>query len=81
MSHILSSRRWALALLVVAASCRSPAADAAIAEQLQQMSDALVAMRDQVAVMSTTVDSLAVVAAKQDSLIKKIAGASNIPLP
>lgn len=74
-------RRWALAALVFAAGCRSPAADAAVAEQLAQMSDALVAMRDQMAVMSTTVDSLVVVAAKQDTLIKKLATASGVPTP
>ena len=74
-------RRWALALLVLAAGCRSPAADAAVAEQLAQMSDALVAMRDQMAVMSTTVDSLVVVAAKQDTLIKKLAAANGVPTP
>jgi len=81
MSAIRLSPRWAIALLVLAAGCRSPAADAAIAEQMQQMSDALVEMRDQVAVMTTTVDSLVVVAARQDTLIKKLAAASNVPIP
>jgi len=76
-----SHRRWALALLVLAAGCRSPAADAAVAEQLAQMSDALVGMRDQLASLSTTVDSLVVVAAKQDSLIKKLATAGGVPAP
>ncbi len=79
--HHTGSRRWALALLVLAAGCRSPAADAAVAEQLAQMSDALVGMRDQVAVMSTTVDSLVIVAARQDTLIKKLAAASGVPAP
>ncbi len=81
MHRSRSRRRWALALFILAAGCRSPAADAAIAEQLAQMSDALVAMRDQIAVMSTTVDSLVIVAAKQDTLIKKLATASGMPTP
>ena len=81
MPAVRLSRRWVIALLVLAAGCRSPAADAAIAEQLQQMSDALVAQRDQMAAMTTTVDSLVVVAARQDSLIKKLAIASNVPIP
>jgi hypothetical protein len=81
MLPTLIRRRCSLALLVLAAGCRSPAADAAVAEQLTQMSDALVAMRDQTAMLTTTVDSLVVVAAKQDSLIKKLAAASNVPLP
>lgn len=76
----LIRRRWTLALVVLAAGCRSPAADAAIAEQMSQMSDAMVAMRDQMATMSTTVDSLVAVTAKQDTLIKKLAAASNVPL-
>jgi len=68
--------RSAIALLVLVGSCRSPAADAAVAEQLSQMSDALVAMRDQVAMLTTTVDSLVVVAARQDTLIKQLTAAN-----
>ncbi len=81
MSRIASRRRWALALLVLAAGCRSPAADAAVAEQLAQMSDALVGIHDQLAVMTSTVDSLVIVAAKQDTLIKKLAAASGVQAP
>lgn len=77
----MKTRRWALALLVLAAGCRSPVADAAVAEQLAQMSDALVGMRDQLAVMSTTVDSLVIVAARQDTLIKKLAVANGVQTP
>ena len=73
--------RWTLAVLVFAAGCRSPEADAAVAEQLAQMSDALVAVRDQMAVMTNTVDSLVIVAAKQDTLIKKLAAASGVQAP
>jgi hypothetical protein len=71
----------ALALLVLAAGCRSPAADAAVAEQLQQMSDAIVAMQDQMSVMSTTVDSLVTITAKQDTLIKRLAAVNGVPTP
>jgi len=74
-------RRWALALLVLAAGCRSPAADAAIAEQLAQMSDAIVAMQDQIAMNSVTVDSLVLVVARQDTLIKRMAAVSGVPVP
>src|SRR5512140_481386 len=79
MRHTASLRRCALALIVLAGGCRSPAADAAVAEQLAQMSDALVGMRDQVAVLSNTVDSLVIVAARQDSLIKRLAATSGAP--
>lgn len=76
-----SRRRWALALLILAAGCRSPAADAAIAEQLSQMSDAIVAMQDQIAMNSVTVDSLVRVAAMQDTLLKRLAAVSGVPVP
>jgi hypothetical protein len=74
-------RGAALALVVAAAGCRSPAADAAIAEQLAQMSDAIVAMQDQMSVMATTMDSLVVVTAKQDTLIRRLAAVSGVPTP
>jgi len=76
-----SRHRWALALLVLAAGCRSPTADAAIAEQLAQVSDALVAMQDQIAMNSTTVDSLVQVVARQDTLIRRLAAVSGVPVP
>jgi hypothetical protein len=74
-------RGAALALVLLAAGCRSPAADAAIAEQLSQMSDAIVAMQDQMSVTATTVDSLVIVTAKQDTLIKRLAAVSGVPTP
>ncbi|MHB8839950.1 MAG: hypothetical protein ACYC7F_13485 [Gemmatimonadaceae bacterium] len=81
MRHAGLRRFPALALLVVAAGCRSPAADAAVAEQLAQMSDAIIAMQDQMAVLSTTVDSLARVSAKQDTLMRQLAVARGDPVP
>lgn len=74
-------RRAALALVLVAAGCRSPAADAAIAEQISQMSDAIIAMQDQMATLSTTVDSLVAVTAKQDTLLRHLAAVSGVPTP
>ncbi len=74
-------RRWALALLVFACGCRSPEADMAIAEQFTQVSDALVDMRDQMVVMSGTVDSLVLVVARQDTLIRRLAAVNGIPVP
>lgn len=76
-----SRRRWALALLVLAAGCRSPTADAAIAEQFAQVSDALVAMQDQIAANAVTVDSLVHVVARQDTLLKRLAAESGVPTP
>ncbi|MBI2408377.1 MAG: hypothetical protein HYV19_08780 [Gemmatimonadetes bacterium] len=78
--HVLR-RVSALALLAFAAGCRSPAADAAVAEQLAQMSDAIIRMQDQLAANTTTLDSLVMVAAKQDTLIKRLAAVSGVPTP
>ena len=52
----------------------------AIAEQFTQVSDALVDMRDQMVVMSGTVDSLVMVVARQDTLIKRLAAVNGVPL-
>jgi len=74
-------RPWALAALLFAGSCRSPAADAAVAEQFTQISDALVAQRDQIVALTTTVDSLVMVAAKQDTLLRRMAAVNGVPVP
>jgi hypothetical protein len=81
MPRAVLRRCSALALLTLAAGCRSPAADAAIAEQLSQMSDAVIALQDQMSVLATTVDSLTLVAAKQDTLIRRLAAVSGVPTP
>jgi len=81
MRTIRLPRPWALAALILAGSCRSPAADAAVAEQLTQISDALVAQRDQLAALTTTVDSLAMVTARQDTIIRRMAAVNGVPVP
>ena len=81
MRIIRSPRPWALAVLIFAGACRSPTADAAVAEHLAQMSDALVAQRDQLAMLTTTVDSLAMVAARQDTVMRRLAAVTGVPLP
>jgi hypothetical protein len=81
MQSIVVHRRWALALLVLACGCRSPEADMKVAEQFTQVSDALVDIRDQMVVMSGTVDSLVAVVAKQDTVIKRLAAANGVPVP
>lgn len=74
-------RCWALGLLVLAGGCRSPQADMAVAEQFMQVSDALVDIRDQMVVMSGTVDSLVQVAARQDTIIRRMAAVNGVPVP
>ena len=74
-------RRSALALLVLVCGCRSPQADIVVAEKFTQVSDALVDMRDQMVTMSTTVDSLVQVVARQDTLIKRLAAVNGVQVP
>lgn len=74
-------RRGIMALAIVAGACRSPAADAAVAEQLSQMTNEIIGLRDQMAMLSTTVDSLVIVAARQDTLIKRMAAMNGAPTP
>jgi len=81
MQSLGAHRRWALATFVFVCGCRSPQADAAIAEQFTQVSDALVNMRDQMVVMSGTVDSLVQVVARQDTLIRRLAAVNGVPVP
>jgi len=79
MKFLGARHRWVLTLVVLAAGCRSPEADMKVAEQFTQVSDALVDIRDQMVVMSGTVDSLVLVVARQDTLIRQLQAANGIP--
>jgi translation initiation factor 2B subunit (eIF-2B alpha/beta/delta family) len=75
-------RRLALvSVLLSGASCRNPVADANLAEQLRQVSDELNAARQEAASMHDQIDSLRIVAAKQDTLLRQLAGLANVPVP
>ncbi|MEO8334356.1 MAG: hypothetical protein ABI664_05260 [bacterium] len=78
----LPLRRIALAwVLVLAASCRNPQADALIAEQMQEMGDALNDARQETAMMHEQIDSLRTMVARQDTLLRQIAGMAGVPVP
>lgn len=68
-------------LVSLAAACRSPKADAAIAEQMQQMGDELNAVRQDNALTAERVDSLRVLVARQDTLLRQLASMANVPVP
>jgi phospholipase/lecithinase/hemolysin len=68
------------ALPVLGSGCRAPKADAAIAEQLQQLGDELNAVRQDNAVTAEHLDSLRTVVARQDTLLRQIAGMAGVPV-
>jgi hypothetical protein len=75
-------RRTALPLVILAVvGCRSPKADAAIAEQLQQMADELNAVRQDNAATVEQLDSLRLLVARQDTLLRQLAGMAGVPVP
>jgi polyhydroxyalkanoate synthesis regulator phasin len=69
---------WAL---VFAASCRNPQADALIAEQMREMGDELNNARQETAMMHEQIDSLRMTVARQDTLLRQIAGMAGVPVP
>ncbi|MEO8623145.1 MAG: hypothetical protein ABI625_18865, partial [bacterium] len=58
-----------VATLACVASCRNPAADATIIEQMRQVGDELNATRQEAATMHEQIDSLRVIVARQDTLL------------
>ena len=67
--------------LLAAMSCRNPAADATMVEQMRQLGDELNASRQDAAAMHDQLDSLKVVVAKQDTLLRQLASMANVPVP
>ena len=70
-----------LGTLALGGACRSPQADAAIAEQLQQVGDELNAVRQDNAATVEQLDSLKLIVARQDTLLRQIAGMAGVPVP
>ena len=59
--------------LITAMSCRNPAADATMIEQMRQLGDELNASRQEAATMHDQIDSVRVVVARQDTLLRQLA--------
>lgn len=79
-----SMRMQCLALaatLLAVASCRNPAADASMAEQMRQLGDELNGARQEAATMHEQIDSLRIIVARQDTLLRQLAGMANVPVP
>lgn len=69
----------AAALILATASCATPKFQADVATQLRAAADEMQLQRQDMAMMQEQIDSLKVVAAKQDSLLKKLANLAGIP--
>ena len=75
-------RRAALVLIMALglAACPASRADIAMSEQIIQLGDGLNDLRQENAVLQQQVDSLILVVAKQDTVIRQLANLSGIPL-
>ena len=67
--------------MIAATSCRNPASDATMVEQMRQLGDELNASRQEAATMHDQIDSLRVAVARQDTLLRQLAGMANVPVP
>jgi hypothetical protein len=70
-----------VAAALCVSSCRSPMADAQIAEQMQQLGNELNGLRQDASDMHGQVDSLRMVVARQDTLLRQLAGMAGVPQP
>ena len=61
-------------------ACPATRADVAISEQIIQLGDGLNDVRQETAVLQQQVDSLLVVVAKQDTIIRQLANLAGMPL-
>ena len=79
----MSPRLLRLSVVVIlgVASCRNPAADANMTEQLRQVGDELNASRQEAAAMHEQIDSLRVTVARQDTLLRQLASMANVAVP
>ena len=70
----------AVALIVVCAGCPASRADIAISEQIIQLGDGMNTLRQENAEIQQQVDSLRLVVAKQDTVIRQLANLAGMPL-
>jgi uncharacterized coiled-coil protein SlyX len=69
--------------LTTLTACDGPVTtgDTTLAETLIEMSDALVAVREETALLQAQVDSLREQVARQDTVLRRLASMAGIPLP
>jgi hypothetical protein len=71
----------ATALILASISCATPKFQADVATQLRAAADEMQLQRQDMATLQEQIDSLKVVAAKQDSVIRKLANLAGMPIP
>ena len=70
----------AVALTLACAACPATRADVAMSEQIIQLGDGLNDLRQENAVLQQQVDSLRLVVAKQDTVVRQLANLAGVPL-
>jgi hypothetical protein len=70
----------AFALAITCAACPASRADVAISEQIIQLGDGLNDLRQENAGLQQQVDSLRLVVAKQDTVIRELANLAGVPM-
>jgi len=69
-----------LVLSIMLSACPASRADVAISEQIIQLGDGLNDLRQDNAVLQQQVDSLSLMVARQDTIIRQLANLAGIPL-
>lgn len=81
MITISTARRLIAGLALLGASaCMSPRQQAVIAQELTDAADQIGDLRGDVAQLQSDVDSLKLVVAHQDTLIRRIAAVNGVPI-
>jgi hypothetical protein len=78
-----TSRRLLIVALASLGACGGPriTGDTTVAETLIEMSDALVAVREETALLQAQVDSLREQMARQDTVLRRLASMAGMSLP
>ncbi len=82
-SGILSRAALAGALVLPVAACvrPDPAADMSAGQSMLDLSDAVNGLRSDNALLQAQIDSLRGEVARQDTVIRRLAGAAGMPMP
>jgi hypothetical protein len=71
----------AAALILATTSCATPKFQADVATQLRAAADEMQVQRQEMMLLQEQIDSLKVVAAKQDTVIRKLANLAGLQIP
>jgi hypothetical protein len=71
----------AVVVILATTSCATPKFQAEVATQLNQVGDEMQAQRQDMALLQEQIDSLKTVAAKQDTLLRRLANLAGVQIP